>query len=102
MGYFYLAGAIIFEVFGSTMLKLTSITNRKGPIFGIFIGYFITFYLLSVALLTIPLSFSYAVWSGAGTALTAVVGFIIFKEQMTVKTVLGILLLIVGIVLMRL
>lgn len=102
MGYIYLVGAIIFEVFGSTMLKLTSITNRKGPILGILVGYLIAFYLLSVALLTIPLSFSYAVWSGVGTALTAVVGFLVFKEQMTVKTVLGIILLIIGIFLMRL
>lgn len=101
MGYLYLAGAIVSEVFGSTMLKLTSMTNKKGPVFGIFIGYFIAFYLLSVALLTIPLSFSYAVWSGAGTALTAVVGFMFFKEQMTPKTITGILLLIVGIVLMK-
>lgn len=101
MGYVYLIGAIISEVFGSAMLKLASISNKKGPVIGIIVGYFIAFYLLSVALLTIPLSFSYAVWSGAGTALTAVVGFVLFKEQLKVRTVIGILLLILGIILMK-
>lgn len=101
MGYVYLVGAIISEVFGATMLKVASMTERKGPVFGIGIGYLVSFYLLSVALLTIPLSFSYAVWSGVGTALTAIVGFLFFKEKMTIKMVFGICLLVIGIMLMR-
>lgn len=101
MGLLFLAGAIVSEVFGSTMLKLTSISKGKLPIIGIVIGYAISFYLLSMTLLTIPLSFSYAVWSGLGTALTAIVGFIVFKEQWNWKIIASIGLLIFGIVLMR-
>lgn len=101
MGLLFLAGAIVSEVFGSTMLKLTSISKGKLPIIGIIIGYAISFYLLSMTLLTIPLSFSYAVWSGLGTALTAIVGFIVFKEQWNWKIIASIGLLIFGIVLMR-
>lgn len=101
MGFLFLAGAIVSEVFGSTMLKLTSISKGKLPIIGIVIGYAISFYLLSMTLLTIPLSFSYAVWSGLGTALTAIVGFIVFKEQWNWKIIASIGLLIFGIVLMR-
>lgn len=102
MGIIYLTAAIISEVFGSTMLKLTSMTKGKLPIIGIIIGYAISFYLLSLTLLSIPLSFAYAVWSGLGTALTAVIGFIVFKEQWNWKIVLSIGLLICGIILMRL
>lgn len=101
MGIIFLVGAIVSEVFGSTMLKLTAMIKSKLPIIGIIVGYLISFYLLSLALMTIPLSFGYAVWSGLGTALTAVVGFTFFKEKMSKKTVIGIGLLIVGIVLMR-
>lgn len=101
MGFVYLLGAIFSEVFGSSMLKLTAMVKSRLPIIGIVIGYLISFYLLSLALVTIPLSFGYAVWSGLGTALTALVGFSFFKEKMTKKTVLGIALLIFGIVLMR-
>lgn len=102
MGYFYLAGAIISEVFGSSMLKLTATIKSKEPVLGIITGYIISFYLLSLALISIPLSFAYAVWSGLGTALTAIVGFLIFKEKINMQTIIGIFLLIIGIVLMRL
>lgn len=102
MGIVYLTGAIISEVFGSSMLKLTATIKSKLPIIGIVVGYAISFYLLSLALISIPLSFSYAVWSGAGTVLTAIVGFTLFKEKVNKQTVLGIFLLIIGIVLMRL
>jgi multidrug transporter EmrE-like cation transporter len=33
----------------------------------------------------LDLSAAYATWSGVGTALTAIVGFFVFKEAMTVK-----------------
>lgn len=101
MGYIYLIGAIISEVFGSSMLKLTATIKSKLPMIGIIVGYLISFYLLSLALISIPLSFGYAVWSGLGTALTAVVGFILFKERVNIQTVVGIFILIIGIILMR-
>lgn len=101
MGIFYLLGAIVSEVFGSSMLKLTATSKSKLPVIGIMTGYLLSFYLLSLALITISLSFGYAVWSGIGTALTAIVGFAVFKEQIKIQTVLGICLLIIGIVLMR-
>lgn len=101
MGVFYLLAAIVSEVFGSTMLKVTAISKSKLPIVGIVVGYLVAFYLLSLALLSIPLSFGYAVWSGLGTALTAIVGFVYFKENMNRKTVIGIGLLIIGIIMMQ-
>lgn len=84
MGIVYLVGAIVSEVFGSSMLKLTAMIKSRLPIFGIIVGYVISFYLLSLALISIPLSFGYAVWSGLGTALTAIVGFTLFKEKVNI------------------
>ncbi|HJE19618.1 MAG TPA: multidrug efflux SMR transporter [Aliicoccus persicus] len=103
MGYLLLAGAIVSEVFGTTMMKLTSISKNKKvlALLGVVVGYALSFYALSLALVSIPLSFAYATWSGVGTALTALVGFLVFKEKITVQMAFGILLLIVGIVLMR-
>jgi len=101
MGIVYLIGAILSEVFGSSMLKLTAMIRSKLPVLGIIAGYLISFYLLSLALVSIPLSFGYAVWSGLGTALTAIVGFTLFKEQLSKQTIAGIVILIVGIILIR-
>lgn len=102
MGGLYLTLSILFEVMATTMMKLTATVKSRLPILGIIIGYTVAFYALSLTLLTIPLSFAYAVWSGVGTALTAIVGFFIFKEKIQKETVVGIVLIIIGLVLMRL
>ena len=81
MPYIYLLGAILSEVFGTTMMKLTATSDNKLYIVGIAGGYILAFFLLSLSLISLPLSFGYAVWSGAGTAFTAMVGFLVFKEQ---------------------
>lgn len=101
MGFIYLSGAIISEVFGSSMMKVTAVNNSKKAIIGIVGGYVLAFYLLSLALLTLPLSFAYAAWSGVGTMLTAIIGFAIFKEEIKSATVIGIIILIIGLILMR-
>lgn len=101
MGFVYLAGAVISEVFGTSMMKLTADNQSKTAIIGIGAGYVLAFYLLSLSLLTLPLSFAYAAWSGVGTILTALVGFLIFKEEMNKEKVLGIFILTIGLILMR-
>ncbi len=102
MGVLYLTLAIIFEVAATSMMKLTATIKSKLPILGIIAGYTAAFYLLSLTLVTIPLSFAYAVWSGVGTALTAIVGFLVFKEKVKKEVIIGIGLIIVGLILMRL
>lgn len=97
----YLAGAIVSEVFGSSMMKVTAVNNSKKAIIGIAAGYIFAFYMLSLALITLPLSFAYAAWSGIGTMLTAIIGFAIFKEEIRPTTVIGIIILIIGLILMR-
>lgn len=101
MGFLYLSFAIVSEVFGSTMLKLMATVKSKLPLVGIIVGYFISFYLLSLSLVTVPLSLGYAIWSGVGTALTAIAGYVVFKEQIGKQTLIGIVLLIIGIVLIQ-
>lgn len=101
MGFVYLVGAIVSELLGSSMLKLNATSTSRLPILGVAIGYVTAFYLLSLALFSIPLSFAYAFWSGVGTALTAMIGFIVFKEQIDRQKIFGITLVIVGLVLMK-
>ena len=102
MAYLLLTFAIVTEVIGSTMLKLSNGFSRKLPILGVIAGYGICFYLLSLALIELPLGFTYAIWSGLGTILTALVGVFLFGERINRKGVLGIGILIVGMVLLNL
>lgn len=95
--YLLLAIAIIFEVFGSTMLKASNGFKKILPVVGIVIGYVLAFYTLSLSLKTLPLGLAYAIWSGVGTALTALVGIIIYKEGLSIKKLLGLGLIIGGV-----
>lgn len=100
-GIFYLAGAILFEVFGTTMLKLSNGFTNVLPTIGVAVGFVTAFTCLSMALKTIPLSTAYATWSGVGTALTAIAGVVLFSENMTFIKITGLALVIVGIVLLN-
>lgn len=102
IAYILLALAILSEVFGSTMLKLSHGFTRLLPIVGVVIGFGIAFYSLSIALKTLPLGVVYATWSGAGTILTVLIGVWLFKERLTRKSAVGIALLVVGIILLNL
>ncbi|HLS59549.1 MAG TPA: multidrug efflux SMR transporter [Virgibacillus sp.] len=101
MAYGLLALAIMMEVIGSTMLKMSDGFRNKRPIIGVFVGFGLAFYLLSLVLLEFPLGFTYAVWSGLGTILTVATGVILFKEKVNKQGFLGIGLLLVGIFLLN-
>ncbi|MEG7333970.1 multidrug efflux SMR transporter subunit EbrB [Bacillus subtilis] len=100
-GFLYLALAIVSEVFGSTMLKLSEGFTQAWPIIGVIAGFLSAFAFLSFSLKTLDLSSAYATWSGVGTALTAIVGFLLFGETISLKGVFGLTLVIAGVVVLN-
>ncbi|GGA80366.1 DMT family transporter [Ornithinibacillus halotolerans] len=99
--YVILIISILSEVFGSSMLKLTNGFKKVLPTLGVVAGYGVAFYGLSLALKYIELGTAYAIWSGLGTALTALVGVFVYKESFNRRTLLGLLLIIGGVVLLN-
>jgi multidrug resistance protein EbrB len=97
-GYFYLTVSIAGEIFATTMLKLSDGFTVPLPSAGVLFGYALSFYCLSLCLKTVPLSLAYAIWSGAGTALTALIGAILWGEAFSSLKILGIILIIGGII----
>ncbi|KLV23311.1 multidrug efflux SMR transporter [Bacillus sp. FSL W7-1034] len=100
-GMLYLTGAILTEVFGSTMLKLSQGFTQVLPSMGVMIGFGCAFTFLSLALKTIDLSSAYATWSGVGTALTALVGLVLFNETIHMKGFIGLALVICGVIVLN-
>ncbi|MDM5247691.1 MULTISPECIES: multidrug efflux SMR transporter [unclassified Lysinibacillus] len=94
--------AIISEVFASSMLKLTNGFKRILPTIGVVVGYGTAFYFLSLTLQSLAIGTAYAIWAGLGTALTAIVGVVFYKELFNFKKLMGILLIIVGVVILNL
>lgn len=99
--YLLLAAAIVSEVFAEAMMKLSNGFEKKAPIIGIAIGYLIAFYLMAQTLNELPLGFVYAVWTGAGVALTAIIGAIVWDEGFNAKKAIGIAAIIVGVVFLK-
>jgi small multidrug resistance pump len=65
-------------------------------------GYAVSIWLLTQVVKHIPVSVTYAIWAGAGTAAIAVVGVLFLDEPVTVLKVVAIALIIAGVVLINL
>jgi small multidrug resistance pump len=90
--------AILFEVSGTTMMKLSQGFTHRLPTILMFVFYGIGFIPLSLAMRRLPVSVVYAVWSGLGMAIITIVGLLLFKEPLTPIKVISIILIIIGVV----
>ncbi len=94
--------AIISEIIGSSSLKASKGFTNFIPSLVVVVGYAISFYFMSLTLKTIPLNVAYAVWSGLGTALIAIVGWLFLSESMNLVKAGGIALIIAGVIVLNL
>jgi quaternary ammonium compound-resistance protein SugE len=60
-----------------------------------------SFYLLSVAMKSLPVGTAYAVWVGIGAIGTAVAAVFLFHEPVNLMRVMGVLLILAGIVALK-
>jgi small multidrug resistance pump len=97
MVYIYLAIAIIAEVAATSALKASNEFTKLIPSLIVIVGYGAAFYFLTLVLRTIPVAITYAVWSGAGIVLVAVVGAILYKQIPDIPAVIGMGLIVAGI-----
>ncbi|MCT7470589.1 quaternary ammonium compound efflux SMR transporter SugE [Aliarcobacter cryaerophilus] len=92
----FLAG--IFEIFWAVGLKYSDGFTKLFPTIFTIVTMIISFYLLSLALKTLPIGTAYAVWVGIGTVGTVIAGIMLFGESMSLIRVISILFILVGIV----
>jgi small multidrug resistance pump len=102
MVYFYLALAIVAEVAGTSLLKATEEFTKLLPTTFLVIFYLISFWLMTLALRELPLGVVYAVWSGLGIVLVAIIGVFVYKEMPDLASILGMGLIISGVVVIHL
>jgi small multidrug resistance pump len=102
MVYLFLVGAILFEVVGTVSLKLSEGFTKVIPSVVVVVGYLASFFLLGIGLNKgLSVSVAYAIWSGAGTALVALAGVFLFKEQISTLGFVGIALIIAGVIFLQ-
>ncbi|MDY0238828.1 MAG: quaternary ammonium compound efflux SMR transporter SugE [Campylobacterales bacterium] len=96
----FLAG--IFEIFWAVGLKYSDGFTKLTPTIFTLITMIVSFYLLSLALKTLPIGTAYAVWVGIGTIGTVIAGIFLFNESMSLFRMISILSILLGIMGLRL
>jgi small multidrug resistance pump len=100
--YLLLFLAIVAEVIATSALKASENFTRLTPSLLVVAGYGVAFTCLSMTLKTLPLGVAYAIWSGVGTALVAVLGWLVYRQQLDLPAIAGISLIIIGTIVLNL
>ncbi|GGU91082.1 QacE family quaternary ammonium compound efflux SMR transporter [Streptomyces albospinus] len=102
MAYLTLAGAILSEILATTAMKYSHGFTKLWPSVGTTLGYLVAFALLAQTLKSMSVGTTYAIWSGAGTAVIAAIGTVFLGESTSPLKILGVLLVIAGVVVLNL
>jgi len=98
MVYFYLAVAIIAEVAATSSLKASEEFTKLIPSIIVVIGYGVAFYFMTLVLRYIPVGITYAVWSGLGIVLVAIISIPLYRQIPDLPAIIGMTLIIGGVV----
>jgi small multidrug resistance pump len=102
MGWILLTFALVLEVAGTTNMKLSEGLSNLVPSVLVIFFYALSIIALTFAVNRLDVSVAYAVWSGMGTALVAMIGLWFFQESVTSVKVVALGFIIVGVVMLHL
>ena len=87
--------AIVLEVIATTLLKISDGFSKWLPAAASLAIYAVCFYFVALAFRSIPVGMVYAIWSGCGIVLIALIG-------LALPAVLGIALIVAGVAVINL
>ena len=96
--WFFLISAILLEVAGTTAMKFSEGFSKTLPSILMVVLFIASLAMLTLALKKFEIGMAYAIWSGLGTALIAVLGVYLFDETASLMKFLSIALIIAGVV----
>ncbi len=94
----YLFCGIVFEITGTTCMKLSAGFTKILPSVAIFVFYGLSFSCLTISLKKIDVSLAYSIWSGVGTVLISLVGILWFRESSSMTKLISIALIVIGVI----
>lgn len=97
MAWIYLFIAGLFEIGWAIGLKYSEGFTRLGPSVATVVSMIVSVVLLGIALRSLPVGTAYAVWTGIGTAGTALLGILLFGEPATALRLMCIVLIVAGV-----
>lgn len=100
--YMILTCAIIAEVIATSALARSDGFGRLVPSLIAIVGYSLALWLLSIVLRTVPAGVAYAIWSGLGVVLIALVAWLWYRQPLDLPAIIGIGLIMSGVVVINL
>ncbi len=97
IAYYYLLGAILFEVTGTMLLPLSKNFSKPLPSIGLTISYITSFYFLTYAIKEIPIAIAYASWGGLGIFLITLLGYIFYGQSLQWQSAVGLVFIAAGV-----
>ena len=98
MAWVFLFFAGILEIAWADLMKQSDGFSRIIPFSIMVVAMIGSFWLLALALRTLPLGTAYAIWTGIGVVGSFIVGIMIFGEALTLMRVLSVSLIFDGMV----
>ncbi len=101
MAWLLLFIAIVFEVAGTTAMKLSNGFSVLSWSIAVFAFYAVSLAAVAIAMKTLELSIVYAIWAVSGTAMVVAIGVFLFDEPFTPLKAVGLVTSIIGVICLR-
>ncbi|ARZ73485.1 QacE family quaternary ammonium compound efflux SMR transporter [Stenotrophomonas sp. WZN-1] len=102
MAWIYLLFAGLLEIVWAVSMKQSEGFTRLTPTVVTIIGMIASFWLLAVAMRSLPLGTAYTIWTGIGAVGAFMVGIVFLGEQVSPMRIGAAVLIVSGLVLMKL
>ena len=93
--------AVVAEIAAALSLRYSDGFSKPLPTVLALLSFACAFYLVSIALVKLPVSIVYPVWAGGGTAGVAFIGIVVLKEQKNIWKLIGVTFVIAGIIILN-
>ncbi|GAA4380281.1 DMT family transporter [Nocardioides caricicola] len=90
--------AIGIEVVATSLLPKADGFRNPGWTLAVLAGYTVSIWLLTVVVRNVPVSVAYAIWSGLGTAVVAVIGYLYLDESMSAVKAISLVMIVGGVI----
>lgn len=90
--------AIGIEVVATSLLPKADGFRNPGWTLAVMAGYTLSIWLLTVVVRSMSVSVAYAIWSGLGTAVVAVIGYLYLGESMSAVKAISLAMIVLGVV----
>ena len=102
MAWIYLLAAGVLEIVWAFAMKQSDGFSKLTPSIITLVTMIASFWLLSLAMRTLPLGTAYTIWTGIGAVGAFVIGVVFLGEQLSAMRIGAALLIVSGLVLMKL